>query len=256
MNLVIDAGNSQIYCGVFSQGEIKLRFRKAQSKSASSDELGVFFLSALRENGIDPKSITAVGCCSVVPEINHSLNNSIQKYFHVRPFFLEAGVKTGLQIQCKNPLEVGADRVADSIAACSRYPGKNIIVVDFGTATTIDAVKDGKKYCGGAILPGLNIAMRALEERTSMLPTVQIVNEVEVCGKTTTTSIQSGLYYGNLGAIREIVSRLHQKVFSNQDVTVIGTGGLARVFEDSGLFDALHPELVLEGVDIAMEMNK
>lgn len=256
MTLCLDIGNSQIYGGVFEGGELKNRFRRVSDKGASSDELGVFFKSVLRENGYNPANITEVGCCSVVPDINHAVQNSILKYFDVTPFFLKAGTKTGLKIRYKNPTEVGADRIANAIAVTRRYPAKNVIVADFGTATTFDVVSADKEYLGGAIMPGMKIAMTSLEQKTARLPKVEIVKPKRACGRTTVESIQSGLYFGTLGMIRILREEISRESFGGEKPLFIGTGGFARLFAESGEFDDIQSDLVLEGIYHAMEMNK
>ena len=140
MLLALDVGNTQIYGGVFDGGELKLRFRRTSKGQAASDELGVFFKAALRENGVDPASIDEVAICSVVPELIYPLVQASAKYFKSEPFVLQAGIKTGLNLKYKNPQEIGADRIANAIAATSLVPGRDLVIVDLGTATTFCAV--------------------------------------------------------------------------------------------------------------------
>lgn len=255
MKLCIDIGNSQIYGGLFEGNELVSRFRKITQRGASSDELGLFFRQVVRENGNDPEAIDAIGFCSVVPDINHSLVNACNRYFDVDPFVLRAGVKTGLKIRYKNPTEVGADRIAGAVGAVARYPGRNIIIIDFGTATTVEAVSSGQEYLGGAIVPGLGISMRALEQNTARLPKVEIVRPANACGRSTVESIQSGLYWGHVGLIREIRDRIGVECFGASEPIVIGTGGFAGLLAETHLFSHVHPDLVLEGVRIAQELN-
>lgn len=255
MNLCIDVGNTQIYGGLFDGDQLKLRFRRITERIASSDELGLFFKQVIRENGIDPDNVTSIGYCSVVPDINHSIGNASRHYFGLEPFSLKAGVKTGLKIRYKNPQEVGPDRIADAVGAVARYPGENIIVVDFGTATTVEAVNASREYLGGAIVPGLRTSMNALEKATASLPKVEILKPEAVCGRSTVESIQSGLYWGHLGTIREILTHFRKECFGGEASRVIATGGFAGLYADAGLFSAIHPDLVLEGVRIAMGMN-
>ena len=148
MILCLDVGNSQIYGGVFSDGKLLLRFRRNSRTGASSDEIGIFLRSVLRENDLEPKSVTQIALCTVVPEVLHSLRNACTKYFNLTPFNLQAGVKTGLKIRYKNPLEVGADRIANAIAGMHLYPQQNLMIVDFGTATTFCAISADKEYLG------------------------------------------------------------------------------------------------------------
>jgi len=256
MKLCIDVGNSQIYGGLFEGEDLRVRFRKITQRGASSDELGVFFRQVVRENGLEPSDVESVGFCSVVPDINHSLVNACRRYFDLEPFALKAGVKTGLKIRYKNPTEVGADRIAGAVGAVARYPERDILIVDLGTATTIEAVTANHAYLGGAIAPGLLVSMRALEQNTARLPKVEIVRPSETCGRSTIESIQSGLFWGHVGMVREIRDRLIRECFAGSKPVVAGTGGFAGLLNDAGLFDAVHPDLALEGVRLAQEMNQ
>lgn len=193
MILALDVGNSQIFGGVFHHGELTIRFRKQSRPPTSSDELGLFLRSVLRENGGDPASVEQIAVCSVVPELIYSLRSCCRKYFGLDPFILQSGAKTGLRIRYRNPLEVGPDRIANAIAATHLYPDQNVIVVDFGTATTFDAVSATRDFLGGIIVPGIRISMEALEKNTARLPNVEIVPPAELIGRSTVECIQSGL---------------------------------------------------------------
>lgn len=255
MILCLDVGNTQIFGGVFEDGKLRLRFRRNSRTGASSDEIGVFLRSVLRENDIDPRSVKQVAICTVVPEVLHSVRNACLKYFDLNPFVLQAGVKTGLRVRYKNPLEVGSDRIANAVAGTHLYPGENLLIIDFGTATTFCAVSKEKDYLGGVIIAGLRISMEALETRTSRLPAVEIVQPTECLAKTTVESIQSGLYYGTLGQVKEIGGRISQEAFGGSRPKIIGTGGIASLFNKSGIFDEENPDLVLHGLYIALKMN-
>src|ERR1700730_16926907 len=159
MLLTLDVGNSQIFGGVYDGEDLKTTFRRTSSIRASSDEFGTFFRAALRENGFDPERIDAAGICSVVPDAVHSLRNCFRKYFHFDAFVLQPGAKTGLKIRYSNPLEVGADKIANALGGVTRFPGRNLIVVDFGTATTLCAITKNKEYLGGIITPGIYASM-------------------------------------------------------------------------------------------------
>ncbi len=257
LTLCLDVGNSNLYAGVYDKNQnILLRFRKTSHGGSSADEYGVFLKSVLRENNIDPLQVDSIGICSVVPDAIYSIRRACIKYFASEPFLLQAGVKTGLHIMYRNPQDVGADRIANAVAVGVRFPNINCIVVDFGTATTFDTISASKKYLGGAILPGLRISMEALEERTARLPSVEIVAADLACGRTTIESIQAGLFFGHMGMIKEISSRISQECFSGEKVLLIATGGFASLFADSGLFDHILPDLVLEGLYHTMQINK
>ena len=255
MILALDVGNSQIFGGVFDHGAIALRFRKPSRPPTSSDELGLFLRGVIRENGGDPASVARIALCCVVPEIIYSLRSCCRKYFAIDPFVLQAGVKTGLKIGYRNPLEVGPDRIANAIAATHLYPDRNLIIIDFGTATTIDVVRAGRDYLGGIILPGLRISMEALEKNTARLPSVEIVPPGDLIGRSTIECIQSGLYFGNRAVIRELTRDIREQAFQGAPAIVIGTGGFSRLFEREQLFDALIPDLILIGLERALALN-
>ncbi|MCM2324407.1 MAG: type III pantothenate kinase [Oligoflexia bacterium] len=256
MILALDIGNSQIHGGVFVGQEIKFQFRKNTKNSNSSDEFGLFLKAVLRENGIEPKEVREIVLCSVVPDVLHSIGSACIKYFDIHPVNLQPGSKTGLKIKYRNPLEVGADRIANAIAGTYLYPGQNLVLVDFGTATTYDVVTADKEYLGGMIMPGLRISMEALELRTAKLPAVEILTPGELVGRSTVESIQSGLYYGNAFALRGITEQIKKDYFKGQSTMVVGTGGFSRLFEKADLFDAIVPELVLIGLYRTLQLNK
>ncbi|MCB1647019.1 MAG: type III pantothenate kinase, partial [Pseudomonadales bacterium] len=237
MILCLDVGNSQVFGGVFDGDELKVQFRRTSQLRSSSDELGVFFRSVLRENNIDPDAISVVAVCCVVPDILYSLRASCQKYFNIEPLVLRPGVKTGLRISYRDPKEVGADRIADAVGAVKLFPGRNLIVADFGTATTVCAITKDKEFLGGNIIPGVRLAMEALEAKTAQLPSVEIKPSRSAIGKTTIESIQAGLYWSNVGMIRELVTRMSDEVFADAPPLVIGTGGFASLFNRENLFD-------------------
>lgn len=255
MIICLDVGNSHIYGGVFDEEDIKLRFRYASDQVGTSDQIGIFLRQVLRENNISHTSIKYISLCSVVPSIDYSITAACLKYFNLEPFVLRAGVKTGLKLHIKNPLELGADRMANSIAATHFYPKQNIILGDFGTATTICAISADNTYLGGAILPGFRTSMESLHFRTAKLPPVEIVKPDQTLGKTTADNIQSGLYYGQLGAAQLIIKNIIKETFHNEKTIVVGTGGFAYLFEKENLFDIIMPDLVLHGLRIALAKN-
>lgn len=254
MLLTLDVGNSQILGGVFDGDELKATFRRTSSIRASSDEFGTFFRATLRENGIEPESIEMAGICSVVPDAVHSLRNCFRKYFHFEPFFLQPGAKTGLKIRYSNPLEVGADKIANAMGALIRFPGRNLLVVDFGTATTICAITKEKEYLGGVITPGINISMAALGSNTARLPFVEIVKPPEILGRSTVESIQSGLYFGTLATVKSLAASIAKLYLHDQRPAIVGTGGFGRLFENEEIFDEFVPELPLLGLRRAVDI--
>jgi type III pantothenate kinase len=254
--LCLDIGNTNLYGGVYQENKLLMTFRCTTKGGNTADELGIFFRTVLRENGLDPESIGAVGVSSVVPSIIHSLRGAIHKYFKCEPFILKAGVKTGLKVTIRNPIEVGSDRIANAISGVNRFPNKNLVIIDFGTATTFCAVTKKAEYLGGLIIPGVKISMEALEARTAKLPKVEIVKPEQALGRSTVEAIQSGLYYSALGSIREISKALRESCFNNEETIVIGTGGFSALFRDESVFDYILPDLVLEGVLIALNLDR
>ena len=218
--------------------------------------MGIFLVSVLRENRVDPRSVSRVAICSVVPAALHPVRGASKQYFEQEPFVLQAGVKTGLKVRYRNPLEVGADRIAGAIAAAQRHPSQNLIVVDCGTATTFDVITSTGDYLGGVILPGVGVSAETLASRTAKLPRVEIARPEAILGRSTVESIQSGLYHGHTGAIRHIVAGLTAEVFAGLKPKVVGTGGFARMLEEEKIFDELVPELVLLGLKHAECLNR
>lgn len=255
MLLCLDIGNSQIFGGLFDDDELKVQFRRTSQQRSSSDELGVFFRSVLRENGVNPDEISQVAICCVVPDLLYSLRACCQKYFSLDPLVLRPGVKTGLKIQYRDPKEVGADRIADAVGAVTLFPNKNLIVADFGTATTLCAITRNKEFLGGNIIPGVRLSMEALEERTAQLPAVEILPPSQVLGRSTVESIQSGLYWSNVGMVRELISRITEEEFSSDPPVVIGTGGFAQLFNREKLFDHVVGDLILTGLQEIVRLN-
>lgn len=255
MLFCLDVGNSEIFGGVYDGHKLGATFRRMSGTRSSSDELGIFFRTVLRENGVDPDAIDGAAICSVVPDAMHSLRNCFQKYFRLEPFLLQPGARTGLKIRYRNPLEVGADKIANAIGAVNRFPGKDLIIVDFGTATTLCAVNKDNEYLGGIITPGMQISMAALESWTARLTAVEIVKPAAVLGRSIVESIQSGLYYGALTTVRSLATAITDEQFAGRKPVLIGTGGFGRMFEDEQLFDVFLPELPLLGLRRAVELS-
>jgi type III pantothenate kinase len=256
MLLCLDIGNSQLHGGVFDGETLRLQFRKTTHPLGSSDEFGVFFTSVLRENDMDPKSITRVALCSVVPAAVYPIRSACIKYFGSEPFSLQAGAKTGLRVRYRNPHEVGADRIAGAIGATLRRPASNLLVVDCGTATTFDVITASGDYLGGAILPGIGISVEALAGRTAKLPSVEIARPAAALGRSTVESIQAGVYHGHIGAIRHLTAELTREAFAGEKPYIVGTGGFARLLLTENLFDEVVPELVLMGLKRAADLNR
>lgn len=255
MLLCLDVGNTHILGGVFNKDALIARFRYATHLIGTADQLGIFLINILRVNKIEPQQISSIAICSVVPSCDYTLKHAITNYFESSLFILQAGVKTGLNIKYKNPNEVGADRIANAIGAINAMPNKNIIIVDMGTATTVCAVTKKRDYLGGTILPGMRLGMESLKNNAAKLMEVDIEIPSNYIGRTTRESIQTGLFYGQLGALKEIVAGYKQEIFHDESVTVIGTGGFSHLFRDKSLFDVIFPDLVLQGLFKAYEFS-
>lgn len=255
MILCLDVGNSHIYGGVFKGDELRLTFRKTSRTGASSDEYGLFFCGVLRENGLDPERVSGIALCSVVPELVYSIDAACRKYFGQPPFVLKAGVKTGLKILYRNPLEVGADRIANAIGAAHLHPGRDLLIIDLGTATTIDVLTGERNYLGGVIIPGLRMSMEALDRGTARLGSVEIVRPPEALGRSTASSIQSGLFHGHIGALKHIMKAVTDEALDGKTPHIIATGGFAGLFAEAELYDESVPDLVLRGLLAALLNN-
>ena len=256
MLLTIDVGNTQIYCGVLKNNKVKARFRHTSSGAVTADELGVFLLSALNANGIKAKEIKQVAISSVVPAITRSIIHSIKKYFSLNPFVIDDNIKTKIYFDNGSLNGLGADRIADIEGAFYLHPKTNLLIIDFGTAITFDAIAKDGKYLGGAISAGPMLSMRALAGGTALLSTVELKKPKQTAGLTTETQIQTGLVLGTIGLVKEIITRLKQECFKKEKFIIIGTGGLGRLFEKENIFDFYEPDLILFGLASLIKANK
>ncbi|MGJ3244379.1 MAG: type III pantothenate kinase [Opitutales bacterium] len=256
MQLALDIGNTDIHGTVFDDaGSPVVDFRKATGTNLSRDEFGVFLLQVLAGNNVPPEAVTETAIACVVPGIQDAVVAAVNHYLGHPPLVLQAGVKTGLKIKTQVPGEVGADRIANAIAACHLFPDTDRLVIDFGTATTVDAISADNAYLGGVIAAGIGLSMRALATGTAKLPSVAIEAPSRACGRTTATNIQSGLYYGHLGMLKELTARISNEAFAGRRPVVLATGGYAPLFADARLFDTIEPHLVQIGLRRALTLN-
>lgn len=248
--LVVDVGNTNIVLGIYDGDVLTHSWRLATARDRTADEYGV--LAQQLSAGL-PKPDGAI-VSSVVPPLNGAIEFMIRKYFDVEPLFVEAGVKTGIAVAVDNPLEVGADRIVNSVAGYEKHGGP-LIIVDFGTATTFDVVTKDGKYVGGVIAPGINISAEALFARASRLPRVDIRRPPTVVGTNTVVNMQSGLFFGYLGLVDGILARMKKEVHGVK--RVIATGGLApMIAPDSEHIDEVDPDLTLRGLKIIYDRNR
>ena len=253
MILCVDVGNTHVTLGLFKGEALHLSWRVATAPERTSDEYGLLLLGLLGQSGVVPAEIKGVALASVVPPLTVHWVDASVRFLKRTPLVVDAGVKTGVKIRYDDPRQVGADRVVDA-AAVQRLYGGPACIVDFGTATTFDAISADGEYLGGAIAPGLGVALDALCARTAKLPKVEIVRPPAVIGKNTVQSMQSGILFGYVGLVEGMVTRFREEL--GPDMKVIGTGGWVELIaKETKVFTALAPSLTLEGLRIVWDLN-
>lgn len=255
MLLAIDIGNTNITLGLYQDSELLDAWRLATVHERMPDEYGLQMLGLLDHADTVQGDIEAIALASVVPPLTRTFTQACQSYLELEPFIVDAGVKTGLRIRYEDPKHaLGADRVVDAVAVLALYGGP-ACVVDFGTATTFDAISADGEYLGGAIAPGIGIAADALFQRAAKLPKVDIGRPPNPIGANTVHAIQSGLLYGYVGLVEGMVSRFRGEL--GDDMHVIATGGLAPIIaRETDVLEIQAPWLTLEGLRLVWEMNQ
>lgn len=254
MLLVIDVGNTNMVLGVYKDTELLDHWRISTDRQRTTDEYGVLIRELFYLNDLRADDINAIIISSVVPPVVPTLERMCQRYFGLSPLLIGPGVKTGMDIRYDNPREVGADRIVNAVAAYEKYGGPAIIV-DFGTATTFCAVDAKGVYLGGSICPGIGISTEALVQRTAKLPRIELKRTDSVICRNTIESMQAGVFYGFVGQVEGIVSRMRREL--DMSARVVATGGLAVVIAPATkTIDVVEPMLTLEGLRIIYERNR
>ena len=254
MLLAIDVGNTNIAFGVFEGDTLRATWNVATDLNKTADEYAVLLLNLLPREGLALSDIDSAIVASVVPPLEPIFEELSQRYLGVPPIVVGPGVKTGVRICTDNPREVGADRVVNAAAAHRLYGGP-LIVIDFGTATTVDAVSKEGDYLGGAIAPGIGIAAEAIFERASKLPRIELIPPEHAIGKNTVASMQSGIIFGYVGLIESLVTRIQRELGGK--VRVVATGGFAdAIAKETKVVDVVNLHLTLIGLRLVHEMNR
>ena len=253
MLLALDVGNTHTTIGVFRERQIVRRWRLSTVRDRTVDELGILLRQLCEWAEIPPGEISGVVVGSVVPPLDASLRAAVSTYLHAQPLFVTPGIDSGMPLKVETPLELGADRLCNSVAAFAEYGGP-CVVVDFGTATTWDVVSEKGEFLGGVIAPGLEIAAEALFSRAAKLPRIELAAPPRVIGKGTVDSMQAGLVYGYVGLVEGLTKQVLDEMGGGR---VVATGGLAPVIARyTKIFDAVDDDLTLKGLRLLWERNR
>lgn len=256
MILTVDIGNTNITMALIDDKcRIAGTFRMTTKVQRTSDEYGMNIIDFCRTSGYGADDVQDVIIASVVPKVMHSFNNSIRKYIHKEPIIVGPGIKTGISIKSDFPREVGADKIVDA-AAVYHLHGGNAIIMDFGTATSIDYMNEKGEFLYSVILPGLEICAQALWQSAAKLPEIEIIKPKSILGTNTDSSMRAGVVYGYVGSVEYIIKKMKEEI-GRDDIKVYATGGLGRViYNETDLIDEYDPDLVFKGMKIIYDKNK
>ncbi len=255
MLVVVDAGNTNITIGIYEENTLLKSFRMTTKMERTSDEYGLVLLNFISMANIEKSQVSDVIISSVVPKMMHAFTNAVRRYLEKEPMIVGSGLKTGIAILTDNPKEVGPDRIVDLVGAIDEY-GTNIIVVDFGTATTYDYINDEKQFIAGVTAPGIGISANALWGQTAKLPEIEIKKPDSILAKNTIHSMQAGVVYGYIGQCEYIITKM-KEALNDDNIKVIATGGLGSiVFNETNLIDVYDPELTFKGLKKIYQINK
>ncbi|MFW6022533.1 MAG: type III pantothenate kinase [Halanaerobiaceae bacterium] len=254
MILTIDVGNTNTVLGIYEADNLKKYWYISTDKNKTPDEYGILINNLFSHENIKTTNLDNVIISSVVPPVVMSLKKASRKFFGIDPMLVGPGVKTGINIKMDNPREVGADRIVNAVAALEKFKGKSLIIVDFGTATTFDAVTAERDYLGGAIAPGIGISTEALFDYAAKLPRVELVKPGKVIGKNTIMGMQSGIIYGFVGQVEKIINLFQEEI--GKQCYVVATGGLSELIApETELIDKTEPYLTLDGLFYIAKLN-
>lgn len=260
MLLAIDVGNTNIVLGVFEGDRLTRSWRLQTLRERTSDELGILILQLFEQNGLDRQRVSGIILSSVVPPLTRPMEEMARLYFGRNPLTVDPATNTGMPVIYTPPSDVGADRVVNGVAAYELYGRKDhvpVIVVDFGTATTFDAISADGEYIGGVICPGIGISADALFQRAARLPRVDVRKPPSIVGQTTVTSMQAGLFFGYVAMVDGIVQRMRAELPSGDRAACIATGGMADVLAgETSTIQRVEPELTLHGLKLIWERQR
>ncbi len=254
MILAMDVGNTNIKTALFDGKDMYKYWRMSTNIHSTSDEYGIRLTSMFEHEKVPTSAVEGIVVSSVVPTINFTIEHMLQNYFGKTPLVVAPGIRTGINIRYENPRELGSDRIANAVAAYDEYGGP-CIFIDFGTATTFGVVDEGGAFLGGLICPGIKLSSEALVTGTAKLPRFELTRPDSVIGRTTLSNLQSGMYYGYVGLVKNIVKKIRQEL--GREAFVVATGGLAvMIAEESKAIDKLDGLLTLKGLRLIYERNR